>query len=69
VIELTINGKHRNLDRSMSVLDYLEQLSINPRIVAVELNGEILRRERYAEAVLHGGDVLEIVRMVGGGCR
>lgn len=51
----------------MSLSEYLEQLGINPQIIAVEHNGEIIRRERYAETRLNAGDVLEIVRMVGGG--
>ena len=51
----------------MTLSDYLQQLGINPQIIAVEHNGEIIRRERYAETNLSPGDVLEIVRMVGGG--
>jgi sulfur carrier protein len=67
IIELTVNGKRRELDRSLTVADYLAQLGINPLIVAVEHNGEILRREKFSESTLQAGDVLEIVRMVGGG--
>ena len=67
MIELTVNGKSRTIDRSMTLSDYLQQLGINPQIIAVEHNGEIIRRERYAETNLSPGDVLEIVRMVGGG--
>jgi thiamine biosynthesis protein ThiS len=67
VIELTVNGKPRTVEGAVTVLDFLEQLGINPQIVAVEHNGDIIRRERYGEAQLSQGDVLEIVRMVGGG--
>ena len=67
MIELTVNGKTRTLEQPIRVSAYLEQLGINPQIVAVELNGEILRRERFAATCLEQGDVVEIVRMVGGG--
>ena len=67
MIELTVNGKGRTIERPLTLAAYLEQLGINPQIVAVEHNGEIVRRERYAETKLGPGDVLEIVRMVGGG--
>jgi sulfur carrier protein len=67
MFELIVNGKPRTIERAMSLLEYLTQLGINPQIVAVEHNGEIVRRERYGEARLSPGDVLEIVRMVGGG--
>jgi thiamine biosynthesis protein ThiS len=49
------------------VLAYLEKLGVSPRAVAVEHNGTIIERASYAEAGLDEGDVVEIVRMVGGG--
>lgn len=64
---LRINGKDVELAGETSLLDYLERLGLDPRAVAVEHNGEILQRDQYARAVLRDGDVLEIVRMVGGG--
>lgn len=67
MLELTVNGKPRTIEHALSLAEFLAQLGINPHIVAVEHNGEIVRRERYAETRLNAGDVLEIVRMVGGG--
>jgi thiamine biosynthesis protein ThiS len=66
-MQLTVNGKPVILEERLSVLQYVERLGIIPQTVAVEHNGEILKRERYGETVLNDGDVLEIVRMVGGG--
>ena len=62
-----INGKDVALDGPTKLLDYLARLRVDPRAVAVELNGEILQREQFERAVLRDGDVVEIVRMVGGG--
>jgi sulfur carrier protein len=67
VIDLQVNGKPRSIEEPVTLLAYLEQLGINPAIVAVEYNGEIIRREQYGATQLAPGDVLEIVRMVGGG--
>ena len=67
MIELTVNGKARQLDRSMTLLAFLEANEIDPQVIAVEHNGEIVKRDRYAETALADGDRLEIVRMVGGG--
>ena len=67
MIALTINGKTVELRRTMPLLTYLDQLGVNPRAVAVELNGVILDRDAYARAKLDEGDTVEIVRMVGGG--
>ncbi len=67
MIELTVNGKPRQLDSGMTLLAFLELSAINPQIIAVEHNGTIVKRERYAETPLSNGDHIEIVRMVGGG--
>jgi sulfur carrier protein len=69
MIVLQVNGRSVQLERPTPLLDYLETLGVSPRAVAVELNGEILERAAYANAKLDGGDVVEIVRMVGGGAR
>jgi thiamine biosynthesis protein ThiS len=67
VIELVVNGKAVELDAPTPLLDYLARLGVEPRAVAVERNGEILERAAYERTVLNAGDVVEIVRMVGGG--
>ena len=45
----------------------LEHLELNPTLVVVELNREILDRNRYDEVAVAAGDVLELVHFVGGG--
>jgi sulfur carrier protein len=67
VIALQVNGRRVELDGPTTLLAYLEKLGVSARAVAVELNGEILERSAYEDAKLHDGDVVEIVRMVGGG--
>ena len=62
-----INGRDVELERPTRLLDYLAGVGVDPRAVAVEHNGEILQREQFAGAILQDGDVVEIVRMVGGG--
>jgi sulfur carrier protein len=67
VIALQINGRRVELDGPTALLSYLDKLGVSARAVAVELNGEILERAGYENATLDDGDVVEIVRMVGGG--
>jgi thiamine biosynthesis protein ThiS len=66
-MHLTVNGKPREAEGPLTILQFLETRGIDPRIVAVERNGEIVKRVRFGEVELADGDVLEIVRMVGGG--
>ena len=67
MIALQINGKRVELEAATPLLDYIERLGVDPRAVAVEHNGDIIERDRYAATLLREGDVVEIVRMVGGG--
>jgi sulfur carrier protein len=67
VISLTVNGEKRGLEAPVRLTAFLETLEVNLRYVAIAHNGTVLRRDRWPEVVLQDGDVLEIVRMVGGG--
>lgn len=67
MIQLTVNGKLREVEAPASLLEFLHQIGVDPRIVAVERNGEIVKRDRFSETPVDAGDRLEIVRMVGGG--
>jgi thiamine biosynthesis protein ThiS len=68
VISLQVNGRQVELDAPTPLLEYLARLGVNPRAIAVEHNGTIIERADYASTVLQAGDLVEIVRMVGGGC-
>lgn len=63
---ITVNGRARQTDRARLV-DFLRELGLTPQTVAVEINGELVRRPTFDETTLHDGDRVEIVRMVCGG--
>ncbi|MBI4507574.1 MAG: sulfur carrier protein ThiS [Chloroflexi bacterium] len=67
-MQLLVNGKQRDVPEPLTVAGLLQQLDVHPQAVAVELNGEVLRRDAFAERALRKGDRVEIVRMIGGGC-
>ncbi len=67
MITLTINGREESLDAETSVERFLAVRDINPKMVAVARNGEVIIRSAYAETLLTAGDIIEIVRAVGGG--
>ena len=66
-MNLRVNGRAVELAAPVALLDYLAELGVDPRAVAVELNDRILEHSEFATATLGEGDVIEIVRMVGGG--
>lgn len=66
-ITLQVNGETRNCTANTPLTQVLEQLGFNPRLVAVEYNGEILHRQFWTQTQLQQGDRLEVVTIVGGG--
>ena len=66
-LELVINGEARTVPAPATALSLLEHLGLDPRMVVVELNREIIRRPRLGDVALQGGDQLELVHFVGGG--
>jgi thiamine biosynthesis protein ThiS len=65
-MKLTVNGELREVDAN-TVLALLEELGLNPLTTVVERNAEIVDRSSYCDTVLSEGDILELVRIVGGG--
>ena len=61
-----VNGKERETGTATVAL-LLEELGLHQTRVAVERNGQIVPRDRYAETPVASGDQLEIVQFVGGG--
>lgn len=64
---LTINGEAREFTSISTLSDLIAQLGMKPDRVAVELNRDLIRRDRWDETKLSSGDKLEIVHFVGGG--
>lgn len=65
-MRLTVNGELREVP-VRTVLDLLKELGLEPGRTVVERNAAIVERTLYADTVLTDGDVLELVRIVGGG--
>lgn len=66
-ISLQVNGEVRQCSPHTRLPDFLQQLGMNPRMVAVEYNGEILHRQFWEDTEIQPGDRLEVVTIVGGG--
>lgn len=66
-MQLVVNGKSREVEGPMTLAAYVTALGLQERMIVVERNGEIVRRERYADTELQPGDTLEIVQMMAGG--
>ena len=65
-MNLTINGETQVLPAE-TLTALVEQLGMKSDRVAIELNREIVPRDKWPDTRLHDGDRLEIVHFVGGG--
>lgn len=67
MITLTVNGDSRQFSGPLNCAELLARLELAGKRVALERNGEIVPRSRYADQGLDDGDTVEIVVAVGGG--
>ncbi|MEE8312633.1 MAG: sulfur carrier protein ThiS [Candidatus Binatia bacterium] len=66
-VNVLVNGEETELDDGLTVAGLLETLGLRSRRVAVELNRDVLSRERWQQTTLQERDQIEIVQFVGGG--
>ncbi len=66
---MIVNGKKIQIQEldSRTIQFLLKKFEINNKMVAIEINGEILPKEKWDEYELKDTDRIEIIRMVGGG--
>ena len=64
---IRLNGEPFDIAGPVSISALLATLNIDPRIVAIEHNVVVVRRQQYDQTMVREGDEVEIVRFVGGG--
>lgn len=66
-MKITCNGETKNIDPGTTPVTLIQDLDLNPDTVVVECDGRIVKRDEYDTLVLTEGNVIELVRFVGGG--
>jgi thiamine biosynthesis protein ThiS len=64
---ILVNGELKQFDDGVSLSALIDLLDLPPQRIAVELNGEVVRRANWKCTILKDEDRLEIVHFVGGG--
>lgn len=65
-MQITINGKPEEVQAD-TVMDVLKQKNIDPHMVAVELNTQIVERDQLDTTNVRDGDKMEFLFYMGGG--
>lgn len=66
-MQIVVNGKEMQLAEPVSIAQLLQQLELENRRLAVEVNQAIVPRSQHASHQLQTGDKVEIVHAIGGG--
>lgn len=66
-MKIRLNGEPKEIATGSTLADLVTELGLRPEQVAVELNRELVRRDRRTEVVIQADDEIELVTLVGGG--
>jgi sulfur carrier protein len=66
-MKITCNGETKDIDPGTTLVALIKNFDLNPDTVVVECDGRIVKRDEYDSQVLTEGNVIELVRFVGGG--
>ena len=66
-MKLTVNGAEKTVAEGLTLAQLVRELGLDKNPIAIEVNRQVVPRDRHGETRLSEGDRLEIVTLVGGG--
>ena len=67
VAKIQLNGNSYEINNGTNLNELLNKLKLEKNKVAIEVNGEIVARNKYTNLILDNDDKVEIVHFIGGG--
>jgi sulfur carrier protein len=67
VLDVIVNGESRALTGPVSVSQLIQDMDLQGKRIAIEINGEIVPASQHSSVQLSNGDNVEIVGAIGGG--
>jgi len=67
VAKIQLNGDSYEINDGTNLNELLNKLKIQKNKVAIEVNGEIVEKNKYQNLILSKDDKVEIVKFIGGG--
>ena len=67
VAKIQLNGDPYEINTDTNLNELLNKLKIQKNKVAIEVNGEIVEKDKYPNLILNKNDKVEIVHFIGGG--
>ena len=66
-ILITLNGEQLPIESNIDLETLVDQLELPAKRLAVEMNGNVIRRADWPQTTVNDGDRIEVVHFVGGG--
>lgn len=66
-MEVLLNGEKEALDKAYTITELLQKQGLNPAVVTVSLNGDIIGRDVFDSTTVKDGDSVDILMFMGGG--
>jgi sulfur carrier protein len=66
-LKIKVNGKKEEIQEEINILEYLKSKALDYSQLVIQYNGEIIEEDELSEFYLETGDVLEVLKFVGGG--
>ena len=67
IVVITVNGKERECNSTIHLHALLLELDLEKSICAIEVNNTLVPHVERNAFIIHNGDTVEIVTLVGGG--
>lgn len=66
-MEIILNGEKESLEKDYTITELLQKHGLNPAVITISLNGDILSRDSVDNTTLKDGDSVDILMFMGGG--
>lgn len=66
-MEIRLNGENRQVTDGISVQALIDELNVPSRAMAIAVNRRVVTKAQWKQHALQPGDVVELVRAIGGG--
>jgi sulfur carrier protein len=66
-MKIICNGETKEIVPNTTLVSFIRNMDLNPDTVLAECDGKIIKRDEYDTLVLQEGNILELIRFVGGG--
>ena len=67
VAKIQLNGASYEINDGTNLNELLNNLKLQKNKIAIEVNGEIIEKNKYPNLILNKDDKVEIVHFIGGG--